>query len=230
MFSLLLVLWARWTGLLCYRDECCPFTWEISARSTWVHAVQETKPKWWNEKHYTLLLFLRLLYGFVDCFNLTTNSAVEKHTSPKNYAISATVVGIAKLFCQKMFHPGHPGWIVIWKNFHPQYRDLGRKVRDFGNRGSPASHLKQLNFFPKKRAARRDLGNRASSVDRAHMKRPSSSNTWESESAKAVKIDQCNQRSLKIIYLLIFQHCLRKYMPFRESTNKHFTHGKMIIA
>ena len=26
---------------------------------------------------------LRLLYGFVDCFNFTTNSAVEKHTSQK---------------------------------------------------------------------------------------------------------------------------------------------------
>ena len=51
---------------------------------------------------------LRLLYGFVDCFNFTTNSAVEKHTSQK-YAISASVVGIAKLFCQKTFQPGHPG-------------------------------------------------------------------------------------------------------------------------
>ena len=26
---------------------------------------------------------LRLLYGFVDCFNFTTNPAVEKHTSQK---------------------------------------------------------------------------------------------------------------------------------------------------
>ena len=38
--------------------------------------VQETKPKWWNINLYRL----QLLYGFVDCFNFTTTSVVEKHT------------------------------------------------------------------------------------------------------------------------------------------------------
>ena len=51
---------------------------KLSARSTWIHAVQETKAKWWN-----INLHLRLLYGFVDSFNFTTTSAVEKHTSQK---------------------------------------------------------------------------------------------------------------------------------------------------
>ena len=48
-------------------------------RSTWIHAVQETKAKWWNINLHRL----RLLYGFVDCFNFTTTSAIEKHTSQK---------------------------------------------------------------------------------------------------------------------------------------------------
>ena len=39
-----------------------------------------------------------------------------KNTPVKNYAICATVVGIAKLFCQKMFRPGHPGWIQSYAN------------------------------------------------------------------------------------------------------------------
>ena len=47
------------------------------ARSTWIHAVQETKANWWN----ITLHRLQLLYGFVDCFNFTTTAAVEKHTS-----------------------------------------------------------------------------------------------------------------------------------------------------
>ena len=75
---------------------------------------------------------------------------------------------------KKCFVPVTRAELFLWKNFHHQYRDLGRKVRDFGNRGSPrASHFKKLIFFfPKKRAAMRDLRNRASSVDRANMKRP----------------------------------------------------------
>ena len=151
------------------RDECrCLFTWEISARSTWVHAVQETKTKWWNVNLYRL----RLLYGFVDCFNFTTTSAVEKHTSQKLCHFCYCCWD--SYFVQKCFISVTRAELFIWKNFHPKYRDLGRKVRDFGNRDSPASHLKKFIFFSKKRAARRDLGNRTSSVDRAHMKRPSS--------------------------------------------------------
>ena len=71
-----------------------------------------------------------------------------------------------------MFRPGHRAKVFIWKNFHPGYRDLGRKNRDLGNRASPASHMNTSIFSTKKRVARRDLGDRASPVGRAHMKRP----------------------------------------------------------
>ena len=46
----------------------------------------------------------------------------------------------------KKFRPGHQAGVFIWENFYPSYRDLGRKDRDLGNRASP--------------------------VDQAHMKRP----------------------------------------------------------
>ena len=36
----------------------------------------------------------------------------------------------------------------------------------------PGLSYEHIDIFTKKRAARRDLGNRASPIDRAHMKRP----------------------------------------------------------
>ena len=38
--------------------------------------------------------------------------------------------------------------------------------------GQPGVSYEHMDLFTKKRAARRDLGNRASPVDRADMKRP----------------------------------------------------------
>ena len=55
------------------------------------------------------------------------------------------------------------------KNFIPVEGDLGRKNRDVGNRASVASHMNTK----ERMAEYKDLGNRASPVDRAHMKRPS---------------------------------------------------------
>ena len=60
------------------------------------------------------LVLFRLLYGFVDYFNFTTTSVVEKHTRQK---LCHFCRYIAKVFCQKMFHPGHPGWSVHMENF-----------------------------------------------------------------------------------------------------------------
>ena len=45
------------------------------------------KFKYWNINLYRL----RLLYGFADCFNFNTTSAVENITD-KNYAISAAML------------------------------------------------------------------------------------------------------------------------------------------
>ena len=52
----------------------------------------------------------------------------------------------AKLFCQKSFVPVTRAGVFIWENFHPGYRDLGRKNRDLGNRASPASHMNTSKF------------------------------------------------------------------------------------
>ena len=58
------------------------------------------------------------------------------------------------------------------KIFQPPYRDPGWKNRSLGNRARTPSHMNTENFT-KDLEVRRDLGNRASLVNRAHMKRPS---------------------------------------------------------
>ena len=52
-------------------------------------------------------------------------------------------VAKAKLFCLKIFVPVIRAGVFICENFHPGYRDLGRKTRDLGSRASPASHMKR---------------------------------------------------------------------------------------
>ena len=56
----------------------------------------------------------------------------------------------AKLFCQKSFVPVTRAGVFIWENFHPGYRDLGRKNRDLGNRASPAAHMNTSKFLRRK--------------------------------------------------------------------------------
>ena len=56
----------------------------------------------------------------------------------------------AKLFRQKSFVPVTRAGVFIWENFHPGYRDLGRKNRDLGNRASPASHMNASQFLRRK--------------------------------------------------------------------------------
>ena len=56
----------------------------------------------------------------------------------------------AKPFCQKRFVPVIRAEVFIWENFHPGYRDLGRKNRDFGNWASPVSHMNASQFVRRK--------------------------------------------------------------------------------
>ena len=57
-------------------------------------------------------------------------------------------VAKAKLFCQKSFVLVIRVGVFIWVNFHPGYRDLGRKNRDLGNRASTGfSYEKNRNFY-----------------------------------------------------------------------------------
>ena len=50
----------------------------------------------------------------------------------------------------KKFRPGHRAGVFIWENFHPGYRDLGRKNGDLGNRASPAPHMNTSIFLQRK--------------------------------------------------------------------------------
>ena len=84
---------------------------------------------------------LRLLYGFVDCFNFTSNSAVEKHTS------------------QKLCHFCHCCWdseAFLSKDVSSRSPGLNCHMEKCSSpipksrSQSPASHLKQLNFFRRK--------------------------------------------------------------------------------
>ena len=62
-------------------------------------------------------------------------------------------------------HPGNRDEVFIWQNFQPVYRDLGWK-------NSRPSHMNTLKILQKDLEVRQDLGNRASPVNRAHVKRP----------------------------------------------------------
>ena len=100
-----------------------------------------------------------------------------KYIKDKNNAILAAMLRKRRYFVQKSLVPVTRAGVFIWENFHPGYRDLGRKYRDLRNRVSPASLMNTfyevfLRNFTKERVARRDLGNRVSPVERAQMKRP----------------------------------------------------------
>ena len=102
-------------GLFGFRDECrCLFTWEISARSTWVHA---------------------------------------------NYAISATVVGIANLFYQKNVSSRSPGLNCSYgKNFIPNTEiSVAKSEISVTAGGSPASHLKKFIYFFRRKERRGEI-------------------------------------------------------------------------
>ena len=125
-----------------------------------------------------------------------TTSAVEKHTRQK-LCHFCRYVGIAKLFCQKMFCPGHPGWRDRMEKFSSpiQIWDLVRKARDFGNRGSPAFHLKKSIFLLNKRATRRDFGNRASSGWIKNCRTTATNSGWPGSYEEALFFEACESES-----------------------------------
>ena len=185
---------------------------KLSAPSTWIHAVQERKAKWMNINLHRS----RLLYGFVDCFNLSTTSALEKHTS------------------QKLCHFWHCCWdseAILSKNVSSRSPGLNCSYRKISITTTEISVAKAeisvtevarlliwrnwIFFSPKKRAAMRDLGNRASSVDRAHMKRSPSSNTCRLHSSVTRASHRYSRRSrvripLKpwLFFRLLLSKCL----------------------
>ena len=74
-----------------------------------------------------------------------------------------------------MFRPGIRAGVFIWEKFEKISARLPRSRSQKPRSrlpGQPAFSYEHIEIFVKKRAARRDLGNRASLVNRAHMKRP----------------------------------------------------------
>jgi len=107
-----------------------------------------------NQNSGTQTYIVRDYCGFVDSCNSTDKgnsdtSEVEIYTRQKLCHFGRYVTK-AKLFCQKGFAPVIRTGVFIWKNFHPVYRDLGRKNRDLGNRASPATHMNTSKFLRRK--------------------------------------------------------------------------------
>ena len=80
-----------------------------------------------------------------------------KFKTNKNFAFShkkvchfGSCVAKAKLFCLKRLVSGTQAGVLISENFHPGYRDLGRRNRDLGNRASPASHMNTSEYLRRK--------------------------------------------------------------------------------
>ena len=68
----------------------------------------------------------------------------------QNYTILAAIWWKRSYFVENVSSRS-PGWTVfIWENFHPGYRDLGRKNRDLGNRASPVPHMNTSIFLQRK--------------------------------------------------------------------------------
>ena len=70
-------------------------------------------------------------HSFVDSCNISNKAdsdafEVEIHTLQKLSHFDRYNAK-AKLFCQKSFVPVTRAGVFIWENFHPGYRDLGRK-------------------------------------------------------------------------------------------------------
>ena len=66
-------------------------------------------------------------------------------------------------------HPRNRDEMFIWQNFQPAYRLEKPRSRE---PSQPALSFELIANFTKDLEVRRDLGNRASPVNRAHMKRP----------------------------------------------------------
>ena len=86
--------------------------------------------------------------NFTNKANLHTRQ-VEIQRRQKSYAILAAMLRKRSYFVSKSFVPVTRAGVFIWENFHPGYRDLGRKNRDLGNRASTASHMNTSKFLPK---------------------------------------------------------------------------------
>ena len=103
---------------------------------------------------------------------------MEIHTRPKLYPFGRYLVK-AKLFCQIFFVPVTGLECSYGKIFIP--------VTEISVTGPARPSYEHIDIFTKKRVARQGLGNRASPVDRAHIKRPLVGAQRENQGAKLNK-------------------------------------------
>ena len=73
-----------------------------------------------------------------------------KYIKDKNNAILAAMLRKRRYFVQKSLVPVTRAGVFIWENFHPGYRDLGRKNRDLGDRANPASLMNTSKILRRK--------------------------------------------------------------------------------
>ena len=90
--------------------------------------IQETRPKWWNISLYSV----RDCHSFLDSGNFTNKAnshtpKVEIPTRPQFNMPFWRLCCWSEAILFKKFRPGHRAGVFIWENFHPSYRDLGRK-------------------------------------------------------------------------------------------------------
>ena len=157
-----LFIWTRWSSWPAYRDELCGvFIWEILARSTGMNSTNTTKLV-----EHKLVLFS----WCVDSCNFTNKAnshipKVEIHTRPKLCHFCRYVVR-AKLFCLKSFVPvSRLECSYMWENFHPGYTEISVS-------GAAQPLIWTHRYFYKEKSAHARSRDRASPVDRAHLKRP----------------------------------------------------------
>ena len=141
----------------------CVLIWEISARSNRMNSRNTTKMV-----EHKLILFaavrtlLTLVTLLIKLFRILLK---WKYIQDQNYTILAAIWWKQSYFVENVSCRS-PGWSVHMGKFSSRLP----RSRLPGQSGLSYEHI---DIFTEKRVARRDLGNRTSPVDRAHMKRSS---------------------------------------------------------
>ena len=145
------------------------FIWETSSWLTGMNSRNKTKML---EHKLVLFAIVITLWTWLYLSNKANSHTpkVEIHTRPK-FCHFAYYVVRAKLFCLKSFVPVTGLEYSYRKIFLPITRISLAKTK-ISVTGQTYHLIWTHQYFYKKRVARRDLENRASPVDQAHMKRP----------------------------------------------------------
>ena len=157
------------TGLLGYRDGCCClFTWETFSPVDLDTCSSRNKSKMVEHKLASFATIVRLCRLFQLYFYLCSGKTHQSKIMLFNFCHCCW--DSEAILSKKCFVPVTRAELFLWKHFHHQYRDLG-------NRGSPASHLKKLIFFFRRKERRCEISDIESvqSTGLTAMKRPPSS-------------------------------------------------------